>query len=267
MLAIAIPLPWLAQLLRGQTPAMKAKAIAFTLLLALPANAQAKPLYVPVRIQQDTVVCKSLSSLVTRESLVQEDRTERLSQFNLVMGASGECWPAPQGKYMFYEGYDAKSSGAYICLRPRAGADCLWANRGAVGEITTVYPGRKLFEANKGVSCAAWAALLKKSAENDKAIQKKWAANNPSGDGNPVTEIAQGFVTGVIGGFTGGPDSHKVRSLNLCQMYLSSAQEQARRLTAYNACPQLVPPDKLAAEATYYQNNITEINNSCLDDR
>ncbi|KRQ01308.1 hypothetical protein AOQ73_18320 [Bradyrhizobium pachyrhizi] len=139
--------------------------------------------------------------------------------------------------------------------------------RTAIGEVPTSYPGRRLTDGNKGIPCPAWEQMVKRSRETDKTIYARFKGNSPSGDGNPVSEMAQGMVTGMLGMVTGGPDSHKARSLNLCEYYLLSAQQEARRLTAYDWCPQLITPDKLAAEKNGYRSDITEIANSCLGNR
>lgn len=236
-------------------------------LVILASAAHADKLLPPVRIVQEGFACADISVVKHREQLIANQQTEQLSMLQGVYQFAEGCAFTHVGRYMFYEGYDATSNGAFVCLRMRPGSDCYWMKRSVIGEIPTSFPGRKITEGNKGISCDAWAKLIKTTSEQDKANHARYMANRPSGDGNPVTEMAQGFVTSMLATVTGGPDSHRARSLNLCENYLLSAQQQARRLTAYDWCPQLIAPDKLAAEKTYYRTNIAEIANSCLGNK
>ncbi|WP_050387329.1 hypothetical protein [Bradyrhizobium pachyrhizi] len=236
-----------------------------TCLLA--SSAYADKLLPPVRIEQEAFACVDINVVKQHEALVQNGQTEQLDKLHMVYRFADGCAFAHPGQYAFYDGYDATSKAAFVCLRQRPGADCLWMKRSAIGEVPTMFPGRKLTDGNKGIACPAWDKVVKTSKETDKAIYARFKGNKQPGDGNPVGEMAQGMVTGMLGMVTGGPDSHKARSLNLCEYYLLSAQQEARRLTAFDWCPQLIPPDKLAAEKSGYRSDIAEIANSCLGNR
>ncbi|MBB4397946.1 hypothetical protein [Bradyrhizobium sp. ERR14] len=238
---------------------------AFVMIPASPV--QAEQILPPVRIEQEAFACVDISVVKHHAQLVQNGQTEQLDKLHMVYRfAEGCAFPRP-GQYMFYEGYDATSKGAFVCLRQRPGSDCLWMKRTAIGEVPTYFPGRRLEETNKGIPCTVWDQVVKKSRDTDKAIYARFKGNRPSGDGNAASEMAQGMVTGMLGMVNGGPDSHKARSLNLCEYYLLSAQQEARRLSAYEWCPQLVAPDKLAAERSGYRSDIAEIANSCLGNK
>jgi hypothetical protein len=260
MVSLAIPL-------RDAARRARSRLLLSAFLMILANAAQAEQLLPPVRIEQEAFACVDISVVKRREQLIQNQQTEQLDKLHMVYRfAEGCAFPHP-GQYMFYEGYDASSKGAFVCLRQRPGSDCLWMKRSAIGEVPTYYPGRRLEETNKGVPCAGWEQVVRKSRETDKAIYARFKGNRPSGDGNVASEMAQGMVTGMLGMVTGGPDSHKVRSLNLCEYYLLSAQQEARRLSAYEWCPQLIAPDKLAAEKNGYRSDIAEIANSCLGNK
>ncbi|MGY3134537.1 hypothetical protein ACVWZM_005219 [Bradyrhizobium sp. USDA 4501] len=235
---------------------------AFFLVLASAAHAD--KLLPPVRIEQEAFACLDINAVKYREQLIQNGQTEQVDKMHgLYHLVDGCLFPHP-GQYMFYEGYDATTKGAFVCLRQRPGSDCYWMKRTAIGEVPTMYPGRKLPDGNKGIACPAWEKVVRTSKETDKATYARFKGNKQPGDGNPVGEMAQGMATGMLSMITGGPDSHRARSLNLCEYYLLSAQQEARRLTAYDRCPQLIAPDQLLAEKRGYQSDITEIVRSCL---
>jgi len=218
--------------------------------------AHAEKLFTPVYIKQTTGACGNLASLQYRDSLIREGRTESLSGINTMAAFTGECGNVPEGQWMFLDGWN----GNYVCLRPRLGADCAWVRRGAVGEVTELFPGRTFEQGNKGVSCAQWAAVVEKSTAKEKDYTKKWLASGPK---NPVEEFAQGMLTGMLGMVTGGPDSSTVNHANACVYYFATAQEQGRRLTAYAHCPALGANGKKETERALYQSTLKLANDGC----
>ena len=194
--------------------------------------AHAEKLFSPVYIKQTTAACGNLASLKVRDAMIAQQRTETLSQMNTLATMTGECGNAPEGQWMFLDGW----SGNYACVRPRLGADCAWVRRSAIGDVAELFPGRTFEQGNKGVTCDQWAKVVAKSEGEEKEITRKWLASRSRG---PAEDFAKGMLSAVVGTFTGGPDSGQVDHANACVYYFATAQEQAKRLTAFNNCPVL----------------------------
>lgn len=229
-----------------------ALAILFSTWISI---AHATPLYSPVNITQTTGACNDISSLEMRDRMISQNRTESLQKMNSVATFTGECGTAPQGQWMFFEGWH----GNYVCLRPRLGADCAWIRRNSIGEVAEYFPGRTFEQGNKGVSCAQWAQVVKKSELKEKDFTHQWLAAKPKNVGE---EFAQGMISAAIGTFTGGPDSIQVNHANNCEYYFASAREQARRLTAFSYCPALGANGKNKETRNLY-NSTLKLANEC----
>jgi len=234
---------------------LRAPGLCF-LFSAMITSAQAERLFVPVYIKQTTAACGNLASLQYRDHLIREQRGETLSGINTMSAFTGECGNAPEGQWMFLEGY----RGNYVCLRPRLGADCAWVRREAVGEIVELFPGRTFEQGNKNVPCSSWSQVVQKSRATEKDYTDKWRASRPA---NRAEDFALGVLTGALGIVTGGADSNALQHANACVYYFATAQEKARRLVAYRSCPSLGANGQQAEDQLGYTNMIKIANESC----
>ncbi|HEY0329878.1 MAG TPA: hypothetical protein VGC77_12350 [Rhodopseudomonas sp.] len=227
------------------------------LLSAVITSAQAERLFVPVYVKETTAACRNLASLEYRDRLIREQRGETLSGINSMSAFTGECGNAPEGQWMFLEGY----RGNYVCLRPRVGADCAWVRRAAVGEIVELFPGRTFEQGNKNVPCSSWSQVVAKSRATEKDYTQKWRASRPA---NRAEDFALGVLTGALGVVTGGPDSNDVQHADACVYYFASAQEKARRLVAYRSCPALGANGQQEEDQRGYSAMISLVSDSCV---
>lgn len=154
----------------------------------LPAAHAADRLYAPVMVKQSTLACPNLASLKMRDGLARQDRTETLDGVNSFGRISGECGTAPEGQWMFFE----QASGAYVCLRPRLGADCSWLHRASVGEIVEL-------GSNQKPNCQALAVLVEKSRKYEDERSREHAASQPKNMGESFVRGFLGDVVGQVG--------------------------------------------------------------------
>lgn len=208
----------------------------------------AERLYAPVMVKQPTLACPNLASLKMRDGLAREDRTETLDGVNSLGRLTGECGKAPEGQWMFFE----QASGAYVCLRPRLGADCSWVHRASVGEIVEL-------GSNQKPNCQALAAIVEKSRKYQDEQSRAYYAEQPK-------NMAQSFVRGFLGDVAGMAAvngrpivTNADKSLS-CHHDFVSAQETARRLVAYRACPSLGNAEQ---ERTNYNATMRWANERC----
>lgn len=232
------------------------RAILVLCLSACVSAAHAEKLYSPVYVKQTTGACGNLASLQYRDQLIQEGRTEALSGINTMATFTGECGTAPEGQWMFYE----SSKGKYVCLRPRVGADCAWVRREAVGDIAEVFPGQDPKQGNKGASCASLTPVVQKSFATEQDYDAKYRASRSKG---VAEDFAKGMLSAVVGTFTGGPDHDAVQHANACVYYFATAQEKARRLTAYQACPALGASGQQQKDREAYNGLIRLVDDIC----
>lgn len=223
--------------------------IAVVLLLSACATAaHAEKLYSPVYVKQTTAACGDLASLKVRDGLIQQNRTETLSGINTMSALTGECGNAPEGQWMFFD----QASGEYVCLRPRLGADCAWIRKAAVGEIVELsVPTRK-------PDCHAMAAAIDKSRKFEDELSARHKAERPA-------NMAEDFARGVMGDMLGmvtGVNGNRVDRAKICLYYFVSAQEEARRLLAYQACPAL-GAGKTEQERQGYSVTMRVVNETC----
>lgn len=226
-------------------------------LLATTTNAEAERLYSPVYVKQTTGACGDLAGLQYRDQLIRQGRTETLDGINTMSAFTGGCANVPEGQWLFYEGH----RGVYVCLRVRVGADCAWVRREAVGDIAEVFPGRTSEQGNKGVTCASWGPVVQKSFATERDYDAKYQAGRSKGVGE---DFAKGMLSAVVGTFTGGPDHNAVQHANDCVYYFATAQEKARRLTAYKACPALGANGQQQKDRDGYTSLIRLVNDICV---
>lgn len=227
-------------------------------VLSLGTSALAERYFTPVYITKTSAACRQLSSLQYRDSLISQQRSERLSETNTMSAFSGDCTNAIQGQWMFFDGINGK----YVCLRPRPGADCYWLRREAVGEIVEIAPAQQAAKGNRPPDCASWSPIVQKSLATEKDIMAKWRASR--GNSNLGTDLVRGILTGALGVVTGGPDSRQVDAANACVMEFAKTQEIGRRLYAYSFCPALVGPEQQQRDNAEYRAVMQSIRETCL---
>lgn len=230
------------------------RLLAAASMLLCASTAHAEKFFAPVYIKQTSPYCRTLVEIQYRAKLKREQRQEALAEQRTMSAFTGNCGTAFEGKWMFFDGYN----GRYICLRPRPGADCVWMEREAAGEIVALFPGRTFEQGNKGVSCSAWAAVVQKSRATEKDIMAKWRGH--ASKTSQGQEIIGNIITGTLGMTTPSQISHA----NACLMYSLTAQERGRRLTAYDWCPTIADPATKAEDRAQYTALIKEITLSCL---
>jgi hypothetical protein len=218
--------------------AHSARALIFTLTILLTcSSAKAERYYAPVQIVKNAAFCTSLDEFKWRQKLIAEKRDEvfqgeaeqdvfRPTQLG------NRCGTIPLGKFMFMEGYRE----GFACLRPRPGANCWWLKRDAIGENFELFPGRTIDKGNKGVTCDQWAKAATQAKQNLERDRQVIFANAPKNLGE---RFAQGMVADTLNLFTGSPNYSERSNSRGCLFAFRTMQEQARQLTAYDACPQL----------------------------
>jgi hypothetical protein len=206
---------------------MKAASL-ILLALSLSTSARAADrLYSPVMIKQPTIACPNIASLKLRDGLAQQDRTETLDGVNSLGGLVEKCGTAPEGQWMFFE----QASGAYVCLRPRLGADCSWVHRASVSEIVEL-------GSNQKPNCQALAATVEKSRKYQAELSKEYTSSQPKNMGESFVRGFLGDVVGMVG-VNGRQVVVNADKKLSCHHDFVTAQETARRLVAYRACPSL----------------------------
>lgn len=205
-------------------------------------------LYAPVMVKQSTLACQNLASLKVRDGLARQDRTETLDGVNSFGRISGECGTAPEGQWMFFE----QANGAYVCLRPRLGADCSWLHRASVGEIVEL-------GSNQKPNCQALAALVEKSRKYQEERSREHAATHPKNMGESFVRGLLGDVVGQVGVNGRQMVTNADKRLS-CHNDFVMAQETARRLVAYRTCPSLGNAEQ---ERTNYTATMKWANERC----
>ncbi|WP_316201347.1 MULTISPECIES: hypothetical protein [unclassified Bradyrhizobium] len=194
-------------------------------LCMLTTSAHAERLYSPVYVKQTTAACGDLASLKVRDNLLRQNRTEMLSGLNTMSVFTGECANAPAGQWMFFD----QASGDYVCLRPRLGAECAWLPKSAVGEIV------ELTVSTRSPNCPALSSAADKSKKYEAELTSRWRAEQPK---SRAEDFARGMLGDMLGMVTGVPGGRVDHAKN-CLYYSVSAQEKARRVLIYQACPSL----------------------------
>ena len=223
------------------------KAIIVSMVIVLCAgSARAEHLFTPVYIKKTSLFCRSIGDLQYRERLQREQRTETLHNEGFISQMVGNCGLAHEGQWMFFSGFHGNN---YVCLRPRRGADCVWLNRSAIGDIPELFPGHTLVQGNRKVSCAAWDKVVQKSLAKEQVMVARLRA--ASRGQNMGTELMQNVLSGAMGVLTGGPTTSQVTHAKMCVFDFAKAQELGRRLTAYHNCPSLAVQHQPRDRAEY----------------
>ena len=223
------------------------RKILLAAIIALSATtAQAQHLFTPVYIKKTSLFCRFLGDLQYRERLQRDERTETLHNEGFISQMVGNCGIAHEGQWMFFQGSRGNN---YVCLRPRRGADCVWLNRNAIGDIPELFPGRTLVQGNRTVSCAAWSKVVQTSLAKEQDMAAKLRA--ASRGQNLGTEFMQNVISGALGVVTGGPTTSQVTHAKMCVFNFAKAQGLGRRLTAYHNCPSLAVEHQPRDRAEY----------------
>lgn len=222
------------------------KTLLATVLVLCASTAQAQHLFSPVYIKKTSLFCRFIGDLQYRERLQREQRTESLQTEGFISQMVGNCGVAHEGQWMFFQGFRGNH---YVCLRPRRGADCVWLNRNAIGDIPELFPGRTLAQGNRRTSCAAWSKVVQRSLakEADMRVRLRAASRGQ----NLGTEFMQNVISGALGVVTGGPTTSQVTHAKMCVISFAKAQGLARRLTAYHNCPSLAVEHQPRDRAEY----------------